>query len=305
VTVPVQLIIAEDHTRNAADAYVPDPDICEADFGSSTQEVTLYFMLIDGDQDITLNSLTFAVGYDLGGPSAPAITSVSPGESSLEVDWSPSGSGDVQRYYIYCAEAGSSAPDDDPAAGGADSTGAGGTPATGGAQGTAGGRVPLGAAGVAGADPRVPLGTGGDVSSAGTSSGATVSEGGAASDTTVAVNPDCPTTELVPGELPTDDLNRCGSSAEASRATASGLQNNTNYAVAVSAVDELGNVGPLSEVRCGIPIEVDDFFEVYRDADGKGGGGFCSVSQRVERGLALLLLGSFGALCWRRRRRHA
>jgi hypothetical protein len=56
-----------------------------------------------------------------------------------------------------------------------------------------------------------------------------------------------------------------------------GLVDGVNYNVAVAAVDNFGNVGPLSTVQCQIPQQVTDFFQSYRDAGGSAGGGFCSV----------------------------
>jgi len=310
ISVPAQLIIAQDVTRTPAAAYVPDADVCEAEFGSDTQNVTLYFMLMSGGENIELQTLTFEVGYDLGGPSAPIITSVSAGEGNVVVHWEASSSGDVLEYRIYCVEAEASyQPSEATDAGGTSSsggtaTGVGGATSSGGTVATAGASGTVALAGAAGGGAALqPAATGG-VSSTGGAAGADGSTGQAGTaESTIEVNPECPTARLVPGDQPPEDLERCGRSADATRGTANGLENNHNYAIAVSAVDELGNVGPLSEVECGRPIEVDDFFEVYREAQGKGGGGFCAISQRAERGLGLLLAGAFAALCWRRRRR--
>src|SRR5690606_36944284 len=55
------------------------------------------------------------------------------------------------------------------------------------------------------------------------------------------------------------------------------LANNVNYAVAVSGQDALGNAGPISEIQCGRPLPLRDFFEDYHQAGGPGGGGFCTL----------------------------
>jgi hypothetical protein len=63
-------------------------------------------------------------------------------------------------------------------------------------------------------------------------------------------------------------------------------------------------VGVLSSTRCATPVEVTDFFEAYKDAGGKGGGGFfCSVGQgRTPSGACLgLLLVATAAQVLRRR----
>jgi hypothetical protein len=57
-----------------------------------------------------------------------------------------------------------------------------------------------------------------------------------------------------------------------------GLTNGLPAAVGVRAVDEFGNVGPLSEVFVAIPKDVTDFFELYRQQGGQEDGGFCFVA---------------------------
>lgn len=87
------------------------------------------------------------------------------------------------------------------------------------------------------------------------------------------------------------------------------LENGACYAIAVSATDRVKNKSPLSGVTCGSPQDVTTFFEAYRDAGGKGGGGFCGVAE-LGRGrsmtLACLVTVIFGlAFTVRRARRGA
>jgi hypothetical protein len=56
-----------------------------------------------------------------------------------------------------------------------------------------------------------------------------------------------------------------------------GLENGIRYAVAIAPYDKVGNVGKLSTLDCATPEDVNDFFDLYREAGGKAGGGFCSV----------------------------
>jgi hypothetical protein len=114
----------------------------------------------------------------------------------------------------------------------------------------------------------------------------------------------CSSTLLVPGKVPDTTLKSCGTSAKSSATVnAKGLTNGTAYAVAVASHDVLDNVGALSELACGTPAPVDDFFETYRDAGGTGGGG-CNVSAHGLVGQAALFgLGLAGlALAARRAR---
>ncbi len=92
-------------------------------------------------------------------------------------------------------------------------------------------------------------------------------------------------TSLAPGQLPAlddDDIFECGdaSGVSAREGKASKVENGIVYAVAVSARDQVGNAGPLSEVRCIAPQEVTTFFEAYKEAGGKGGGGYCGYTPR-------------------------
>ena len=73
--------------------------------------------------------------------------------------------------------------------------------------------------------------------------------------------------------------------------------------VGVASTDAFGNVGALSSVACGMPQEVTGFYEAYRAAGGKAGGGFCGFAP-ARRGAAPILLGLvLGAVALLRRRR--
>jgi hypothetical protein len=107
----------------------------------------------------------------------------------------------------------------------------------------------------------------------------------------------CPTMQLVPGERP-DSALKCGEANETSETitTNHNLINDQVYAVGVAGEDIIGNAGPLSTLACGIPKPLKDFFELYGDAGGPGGGGFCSVSTPGSSRPAALPLALFGAL---------
>lgn len=111
-------------------------------------------------------------------------------------------------------------------------------------------------------------GAGGTGSSTGVTAAGSGGGGGAGS---------CSSSLLVPGDVPASTLASCGSAAKSTaKANAKGLTNFTSYAVAISSEDVLGNVGPLSELVCGTPAPVDDFFDAYKEAGGTGGG--CNVA---------------------------
>lgn len=58
----------------------------------------------------------------------------------------------------------------------------------------------------------------------------------------------------------------------------SGLENNKTYFIGVSAKDKHDNEGLLSELSNGTPVEVQDFFEHYKDSGGKENGDFCFIA---------------------------
>jgi len=86
----------------------------------------------------------------------------------------------------------------------------------------------------------------------------------------------CTSNVLVPGQIPSSAY-ICGKASGPS-ATAVGLVNDTPYAVGVAAYDNVGNVGPLSQLLCATPQQVDDFFTNYRNAGGQAGNCACSTS---------------------------
>jgi hypothetical protein len=267
-------------------------DQCTPTSGTSgSVPVSLYFVLVDtAGQGVASDK--YDLKYDLVGPPAPEGVSAGVGENSLVVSWTTSESTDADGFKVYCR---TSAP---AATGSGGQTGAGGAvggaPAEGGSAGE-GGLSDSGGAGTgetAGVD-----GTGG-------SSGRT--------GTTANANPLCAASSedalpLIVGQPPDPSIVPCGevSGGLQSKATASGLENDFEYAVGVAAYDLVGNVGPLSTLACETPQPVDDFYELYRQAGGQAGGGFCATGPaRSPWGLAVL---AGGWLAWslRRRRRGA
>lgn len=117
----------------------------------------------------------------------------------------------------------------------------------------------------------------------------------------------CPTTSLVAGDVPPSNL-ECGNVANstATEGHVKGLANGHSYSVGVAGVDSVGNVGPLSNVVCATPEPTDDFYQLYRDAGGTAGGGFCSIGSTSRNatgavGFAAALLGTALAFGIRRR----
>jgi hypothetical protein len=255
---------------------------------------------------------------DFVGPAAPTIDSVgAENGTSLEVNFtSVDGSGAVS-FNAYCEQAGQVTATTSVGAGGATSTsssggaggngtqsaqgwktyggvGGGGTGGAGGAGGVGGTNVGAGGTGgTAGA-----TGTGGTTTSTGGSSGSSSStgSGGASSGC------DDPA-ELDPGTIPTVAV--CGTSTN-SPVTAT-VSAGFNYWVGIAGVDNVGNIGPISELTCTTPTDVDDFWSDYLANGGTAGGGICACATVGARHTGLAFTGwaiACLAMFVRRRRRE-
>lgn len=117
--------------------------------------------------------------------------------------------------------------------------------------------------------------------------------------------------------VPNDDFNakyQCGSltgntgsALIADNVGGAPLENFKEYAVAIAAIDQFGNVGPLSSVFCETPEPTTDFWENYKNAGGAAGGGICSVDGAGLPVGSITVMSVFGlaALGTLRRRRRA
>jgi hypothetical protein len=115
---------------------------------------------------------------------------------------------------------------------------------------------------------------------------------------------DCSSAGLASGMDPVETT-YCGDAdaqGAAEGSTDDKLSNSALYAVGVASTDTAGNIGKLSDLDCATPLEVTGFFEAYRAAGGKAGGGFCSFAPARRSGAAFAGALLLGALLWRRRR---
>jgi hypothetical protein len=122
---------------------------------------------------------------------------------------------------------------------------------------------------------------------------------------TDAGNTACFSNNLVQGSLPPEPeaTFRCGNVGSMTETiNASNLQDFVQHAVAVAALDRVGNIGVLSDVACATPKPVTGFFEAYRAAGGTAGGGFCALSRRPSPATFAGVLAAAFALAARRRR---
>jgi hypothetical protein len=222
-------------------------EVCETDWSSS---LTFYFMYVDDTDRVITHTTWPHTGVDIKGPTPPSNVVAGVAEEALLAKWTSSNSTDLLGYRIYCAPVGATVAPATPTAAPSDAGGDGG-----------------GSAVVAPGVDNPPADTlnldGGGISDSGAAGGETCSAPG-----------------LVAGEFPPIGLEECGSSSSsnATQAYARGLQNGQQYAIAVAATDDIGNAGRLSNVACGTPVPVAEFFEDYRGGGGGGGGGICSIA---------------------------
>jgi len=286
VEVPVRNVLA----RRTGVASLPGPlgpEICDNSNEVNGEAISWYFMVVRGGQAseyIAWNGEPGGTGIDVVGPAPPGRISVGVGERQLSISMDDVPTDATrQRYEAFCVPAG---------AAGDSSSGedAGVTPS-----GGSGGVASLLDAG----DASVDLDAG----------AVTTGEPDAGDEN--AAPAACFTALLREGERPpTDDRYSCGTTNAISGTlrTKGNLFNDQPYAVAVSGQDELGNAGVVSEIQCGTPMVLEDFYELYKLRNGPGGGGFCSFSPQTGKtgvGAATVLLMMLAGLGWRRSRGRA
>ena len=281
---PIELNSQAIISGNTMQSTVVTPSLQECDestYGSTNpQQLTLHFMVIDAAGTAVSNDATATVEADLIGPPAPTNIKAGIGEERLVLSWDQAAAADRSGHRFYCAPVQTTMQGD--------------------------GGIDLDSGALDGAiDP--DAGMGGTPNDAGPTDGGGGAGGTTATDSGTDAggggNSNCPTPALVSGQRP-DEQYRCGSVGPNNvEGEASGLQNNVLYAVGIAARDRLENAGPLSQVVCGTPQEVDDFYEVYKRAGGQGGGGFCAFGAQPASG-AGLLFGIAALARWLRRRRR-
>lgn len=268
-------------------SYTPsDPrpeSVCSDPANLIQRNLTIYLLYRTSNDSVDASFAWEQTMQDLAAPPPPDDVTVGPGDENLFFEWDIESSNedvDTLGFVFYCIPEGTMAAEEEPPP-----EGTGGEDGTGGDEGTGG-------AGTGGDE-----GTGGDPATSG--------EGGMGGAPTLS----CGQNIVVDGEFATAEaINyECGRvlGRSARRGQAKDVTNNINYAVAVAAIDNVGNSGQLKVFdECLMPQEVTTFFEGYEEAGGKGGGGFCGFDTKSSGRLFWLLALSAGALSVRRRK-HA
>ncbi len=302
VDIRVRDVIGQHHpydsTHGPGAGTLADCSSTSVQSAGAPQAVTLYFMFVQSGGALAGSGYAWNTKFDLVGPTAPSGVSAGIGEQLLVLDWTQSVDTDLLGYNFYC----------DPTPGNEAAAAHGGAFDASIVDAATADAIECddGSASVtdAGADDAADADL--DAGDAGTKL-PLCSSLDAGSDAAVYTG-SCPTSTLVPGQLP-PATHYCGgvTSPTATSGRIEGLQNFYLYSVAIAGVDSVGNVGPISDIACEEPQPVDDFFKLYRRAGGQAGGGFCATShvgQGAASGFALVAAVGVATLLVRRRRRR-
>ena len=296
---------------------------------TAPRSLKFYFMLSPPQQDLIQGTDNFAIfadsGIDLWGPPAPSGLTVESGDEALAIKFIDGSNDDSDRlgYHVYVddgtltvdggtalpssttsAAAGSgtstSVTSSTSASGSGGAGGAGGAGGSGGATSSASSSTASSSASSASstsASGTTSAGstTAGSGATTGTTTGSAMSTGVTSGGNTDACNASTAVATCVPASaaLVAGEIPAAGTTINidtGNTGAVGNLQNGKAYVIALAAYDDVGNIGKLSEPKCGTPAPVDSILRVYRCKGGftESGCGLCSVGG--DRG------GSFAAL---------
>lgn len=95
----------QDIVPHANSAAGPGSGTAEACSVGTSGNVTLFFILFDGDSQASAAATPLALTYDLEGPAAPTELGLGVGDTRLFPTWEVSAANDEQGYRIYCEPA--------------------------------------------------------------------------------------------------------------------------------------------------------------------------------------------------------
>lgn len=248
MTVPIEAL-----DLVARGAEKPDyPGVCNGATSKKRTALSLTFMLLDSDGDVGGKPQIWNdIGYDVSPPAPPTKVSASESETRIYLDFTEPDDIDLKWYRFYC----------DPAPG---------------TEHSDGGLATLAAGAVSQAIDAEDASADAEAEARSGETDGGGDQGKRCADSTMLAAGADPT---APRSL---DAYVCGSMLAGEHTyTVEHLVNGVDYSIAVASVDEVGNVGVLSRTVCEKPIPLTDFFELYRQAGGKAGGGLCSVARRT------------------------
>jgi hypothetical protein len=235
----------------------PAPATKSACLGKSegTFDITLYFIILQPGGESQGTPAKYGLKAKVTGPAPPTGLTATAGSGTLFLNFTPQVSNALIGYKVFLDDGTGSVLSDGGTTTGTDS---------------GSGTVDAGATADAG---DVDAGDGA-VDDAATStdsgSGTTTDSGGSSGGT-------CSSSTLVEGVVPDGLTPYFTAGSTGASLTVKGLTDGKSYAVALAAQDTFDNTGPLSNVACATPVDITDFYDRYRAAGGKAGGGYCST----------------------------
>jgi hypothetical protein len=242
--------------------------------------LTVYFMFVNGNATDVDAAASYPIDVDMVGPLAPLDLTAGIGDTLLLLTWTPQTDSTIQGFNIYVEDQGAIGADGSTEAGGSSPTDCT-------------------------SDVLVDSFTTTVTSGGGSSDGGTVvvgvPDGGVSGSEAVGIS------EIDGGYLAGSIAG--GTSTSYTLSTLPDgrpLVDGHQYAVAVAAFDDTGNVGLVSNLACQAPAAVVDFFNAYGSAGGGAGGGFCSLQApgAPAFGSALGTVLGVAAVAFVRRRRR-
>ena len=253
---------------------------CEAQTIPGPISLGIYFMFLATDGTVDGTASVYQLPVATLGPYAPANVTLTAGDQSGTVSWTPPNdpTDSVEGYYVYCQNDGDAG------------TGTGSCTSS-----------------ILESTFEIDASTSTD---AATSSDAATLDAGADADaefvaesgTTVPVTP--------AGISQISSSFLCAPLVQGNSATAAPnaltLKNFDHYVFAVAAVDELGNIGAVGNLVCGTPGPIQDFWFDYVQDGGQAGGGYCALEGvGMPAGGSCMAIGvGLGAIGFMRRRRR-
>jgi MYXO-CTERM domain-containing protein len=275
-------------------------------------QIAIYFMFIDPSDQSNQGGVLYKMAYDLLGPNAPGTVTVGQGDTMLKINWTQSTDTDLVGYQFFCEKAGATSNVQPFDAANGDVENEDGSidspPAPPPAPADDASDEDSGVEDVA--EASTPADTSGVDATSDTGVSDAETDGDAEASTTH-IEGTCNSKGyallLYQGDNP-DPALKCGQVTGLTTTTGrvTGLVNGDIYSIAIAGYDAVGNVGKLSNVVCEEPWPVDDFYKLYREAGGQGGGGFCSVGSVGQSagmaGLGLMGMAAIAGLVRRRRK---
>jgi hypothetical protein len=305
VTVRAQDIAAQVGNPSPPTTYIRKSSTkvaCESQTCPGTVKLFLTFLIEGTNDEVPAgeNPAEFDLYVGTLGPQAPANVNASVNDGYVSLTWQAPTESSIAGYYVYCQNFGridAAAPGDGSSGAGADAcdespgcvntTNAGGPtyqcpaasfPSVYTMQACSGTpNVTTTDSGTTVTDAAFDTGTGIPVDGGFVTTGPVTTQSGISQVNAIVASP-CPPGKVCLCGSPTDAVDGAMTAGSTTTSATVSAQNFEFYVWGVAAVDVLGNVGPVGNLKCGTPGPIKDFWYNYSTLDGGlAGGGYCAL----------------------------